>query len=95
MNSKTSNEVYPRYTFHNGIYRSYIRKLHNGVWYLFLLKCHSTDINYFLKQAYLCILFGQVETELKDINGNDIYQADENQETEQERLLPSFLTNKP
>lgn len=92
MNSKTVNryQVYPKYTYENKVYRTYVRKLHEDKWYLFPVMVSNADLPYFLKQVYLCILFGIIDIELIDLNGNEIYKLDENQEEESHRLMPIF-----
>lgn len=80
---------YPEYILEKGGYQTYLRKLHEGEWYLFLIKT-TDDFDFFIRMCYLAILFGQITPEFKDANGGYLYKKDENQQSEEERLLPKF-----
>ena len=87
MNKKT---IFPNYEVNEHEYRTYLRKEHNKEWYLMLVlvKSHGDNsLKLFLNYIYKAILFGTVNVDLKDSNGALIFTKDENQQSEEERLL--------
>lgn len=81
--------TYPNYSELNGTYQTYIRKEKDGIWYKMLVKCQE-DLPCFFSACYMFIIFGQVNLDVKDIEGTSIAIIDEDQRTESERLLPIF-----
>lgn len=89
--------IFPAYDVRENLMETNVRKLHtDGKWYLMLIKTGSVYPvdeglkHTFLKNVYMAILWGIINPELKEPMGQDIFLLDPNQQSEEERLIPTF-----
>lgn len=66
-----------------------VRKKHRGKWYLVLIIVGGdgdSSMKRLFKEVYLFMLFGKIQSELKTIQGIRLYEKDEIQISEEERM---------